>query len=113
MAEKTAWALAMDRGVEMISVNAALPTGPQLSVTNPYLKGAAEMYEDGVLVTVDVQLLVDAHVAVYESPSAYGRYICFGDAVCRPQDAVKLARMLSPNSSCAPPPRLDPAVAFL
>ncbi|CAL9158876.1 unnamed protein product [Musa hybrid cultivar] len=103
LAEKTAWALAMDRGVEMISVNAALPTGPQLSVTNPYLKGAAEMYEDGVLVTVDVQLLVDAHVAVYESPSAYGRYICFGDAVCRPQDAVKLARMLSPNSSCAPP----------
>ncbi|THU66464.1 hypothetical protein C4D60_Mb05t14410 [Musa balbisiana] len=107
LAEKTAWALAMDRGVEMISVNAALPTGPQLSVTYPYLKGAAEMYEDGVLVTVDVQLLVDAHVAVYESPSAYGRYICFGDAVCRPQDAVKLARMLSPNSSCAPPPPSD------
>ncbi|RWW23086.1 hypothetical protein GW17_00012683 [Ensete ventricosum] len=116
LAEKTAWALAMDRGVEMISVNAALPTGPQLSVTNPSLKGAAEMYEDGVLVTVDVKLLVDAHVAVYESPSAYGRYICFSDAVCRPQDAIKLARMLSPNSSCAPPPRLaaptPPASAY-
>ncbi|KAG5582123.1 hypothetical protein H5410_052750 [Solanum commersonii] len=41
VAEKTAWALAMDR---MVS---GLLMGPDLTVKNSYLKGAAEMYEDG------------------------------------------------------------------
>lgn len=100
-AEKTAWALAMDRGVDMVSVNAGLVTAPELSISSPYLKGAPQMYEDGVLVTVDVDFLVNAHIALYESPSAYGRYLCFSDAVCRPDDAVKLARMLSPGAPTA------------
>ncbi|RWV92421.1 hypothetical protein GW17_00045208 [Ensete ventricosum] len=103
LAEKTAWAMAMDRGVNMVAVNAGLVTVPGISVTSPYLKGAQRMYEDGVLVTVDVGFLVDAHVAVYESPSAYGRYLCFSDAVCRPHDAVKLAQLLSPDDACPPP----------
>ena len=29
---------------------------PHLTIKNPYLKGAAEMYEDGVFVTVDLTL---------------------------------------------------------
>ncbi|XP_065003599.1 cinnamoyl-CoA reductase 1-like [Musa acuminata AAA Group] len=103
LAEKTAWAMAMDRGVDMVAVNAGLVTVPGISVTSPYLKGAQRMYEGGVLVTVDVDFLVDAHVAVYESPSAYGRYLCFSDAVCRPHDAVKLAQLLSPYDAGAPP----------
>ncbi|XP_073002107.1 cinnamoyl-CoA reductase-like SNL6 [Typha latifolia] len=103
LSEKTAWALAMDRGVDMVSINAGLITGPGLSVAAPYLKGAPEMYQDGVLATVDSDLLVDAHIAVYETPGAYGRYICFDNAVCRPEDAVKLAQMLSPSSPRPPP----------
>ncbi|URD93475.1 3-beta hydroxysteroid dehydrogenase/isomerase family [Musa troglodytarum] len=100
LAEKTAWALAMDRGVDMVCVNAGLLlVAADLSVANPYLKGAAQMYEDGVLVTVDVDFLVDAHVAVYESPSAFGRYLCFNGAVCRPHDAVKLEQMLSHDAA--------------
>ncbi|RWW10758.1 hypothetical protein GW17_00025685 [Ensete ventricosum] len=102
LAEKTAWALAMDRGVDMVSVNAGLLTGPELSVSNPYLKGAPQMYEDGVLVTVDIDFLVDAHIAVYEGPSAYGRYLCFSNVVCRPPDAIKLAQLLSPNAPSSP-----------
>ncbi|RWR81025.1 cinnamoyl-CoA reductase-like protein SNL6 [Cinnamomum micranthum f. kanehirae] len=98
MAEKTAWALAMDRGVNMVSINAGLLTGPNLSITNPYLKGAAEMYEDGVFVTVDVKFLVDAHVCAFEQASAYGRYLCFNHVINRPEDAVKLARMLTPDT---------------
>jgi nucleoside-diphosphate-sugar epimerase len=57
---------------------------------------------------VDVDFLADAHVAAYESPTAYGRYLCFNNAVCRPEDAVKLAQMLSPAAPHArspPPPR--------
>ncbi|CAL9110731.1 unnamed protein product [Musa textilis] len=100
LAEKTAWALAMDRGVDMVCVNAGLLlVAADLSVANPYLKGAAQMYEDGVLVTVDVDFLVDAHVAVYESPSAFGRYLCFNGAVCRPHDAVKLEQTLSHDAA--------------
>ncbi|KAL6641517.1 hypothetical protein ACP70R_019698 [Stipagrostis hirtigluma subsp. patula] len=103
LSEKTAWALAMDRGVDMVAINAGLVTGPGLTAAHPYLKGAPDMYDDGVLVTVDVDFLADAHVAAFESPTAYGRYLCFNNAVCRPEDAVKLAQMLSPSAPRSPP----------
>ncbi|KAH7659123.1 Cinnamoyl-CoA reductase protein [Dioscorea alata] len=104
LAEKTAWALAMDRGVDMVSINAGLLlTGGQLSPENPYLKGTPEMYGDGVLVTVDLKFLVDAHICVYENSLAFGRYLCFNHTVCRPEDAVKLAKMLVPSSPAPPP----------
>ena len=112
LAEKTAWALAMDRGVDMVSINAGLLTGRDLSVTTPYLKGAPEMYEDGVLVTVDLNFLVDAHICVYESPLAFGRYLCFNHAICHPEDAVKFSQMISPSAPCLPP-RYWPQRAFL
>lgn len=100
LAEKTAWALAMDREVNMVSINAGLLLAPDLTVTNPYLKGTAEMYENGVLVTVDLDFLVNAHICVYEDISTYGRYICFNNVINRPEDAVKLANILttSPTS---------------
>nr|DAD17818.1 TPA_asm: hypothetical protein HUJ06_019281 [Nelumbo nucifera] len=104
MAEKTAWALAMDRGLNMVSINAGLLMGPELSITNPYLKGAAEMYEDGVFVTVDLRFLVDAHICAYEDISTYGRYLCFNHVINRPEDALKLAQMLTPSTASALPP---------
>ncbi|KAG8092668.1 hypothetical protein GUJ93_ZPchr0012g20374 [Zizania palustris] len=104
LSEKTAWALAMDRGVDMVAINAGLLTAPGLTAEHPYLKGAPNMYDHGVLVTVDADFLADAHVAAYECPTAYGRYLCFNNAVCRPEDAARLARMLSSSSSNAPPP---------
>ncbi|KAJ6854136.1 cinnamoyl-CoA reductase-like SNL6 [Iris pallida] len=104
LSEKTAWALAMDRGMDMVSINAGLlTTGHELPASTPYLKGTPEMYEEGVLVTVGVEFLVDAHVCVYERPSAFGRYLCFDRAICRPEDAVKLSQMLTPSSPCPPP----------
>ncbi|KAJ8568224.1 hypothetical protein K7X08_020946 [Anisodus acutangulus] len=99
LAEKTAWALAMDRGVNMVSINAGLLMTPDLTITNPYLKGAAEMYEDGVLVTVDLDFLVEAHICVYEEISTYGRYLCFNHIINQTEDAIKLANMLSPSPS--------------
>lgn len=100
LAEKTAWALAMDRGVNMVSVNAALMMGgPDVSITHPYLKGAAEMYEDGVLLTVDLNFLVDAHICVFENISSYGRYLCFDNVVNHHEDALKLAQMLTTPSA--------------
>uniref|UniRef100_A0ACD5THT2 Uncharacterized protein n=1 Tax=Avena sativa TaxID=4498 RepID=A0ACD5THT2_AVESA len=98
LSEKTAWALAMDRGVDMVAINAGVITGPGLSSDHPYLKGAPEMYEDGVLVTVDAEFLAEAHLAVYECPTAYGRYLCFNNAICRPEDALEFVQKLSPSA---------------
>ncbi|KAK9144305.1 hypothetical protein Sjap_004208 [Stephania japonica] len=97
LAEKTAWALAMDRGLHMVSINAGLLVGSDLTVQNPYLKGAAQMYEDGVFVTVDLKFLVDAHLCALESTSSYGRYLCFSHVINRSEDAVKFAKTLSPS----------------
>lgn len=102
LAEKAAWALAMDRGVNMVSINGGLLMGPDLSMAHPYLKGAAEMYEDGVFVTVDVDFLVDAHLCVFEDVSSYGRYLCFNHIINRPEDALKLAEMLDPSGPSMP-----------
>ncbi|PON48009.1 Hopanoid-associated sugar epimerase [Parasponia andersonii] len=102
LAEKTAWALAMDRGVNMVSINAGLVRGPHLSITNPYLKGAAEMYEDGVFVTVDLDFLLDAHICIFEDVSSYGRYLCFNHIINRPEDALQLARKLAPSTPAPP-----------
>ncbi|KAG6782508.1 hypothetical protein POTOM_011915 [Populus tomentosa] len=102
LAEKAAWALAMDRGVNMVSVNAGLVMSPHLSIKNPYLKGAAEMYEDGVFVTVGLNFLVDAQICIYEDVSSYGRYLCFNHVVNHHEDAVKLASMLTPSAPSNP-----------
>ncbi|GAY66629.1 hypothetical protein CUMW_250300 [Citrus unshiu] len=90
LAEKTAWALAMDRGISMVSINGGLVMGPDVTISNPYLKGAAEMYEDGVIASVDLRFYVDAHICVFEDVSSY--------------DAMKLARMLLPPSDTSTPP---------
>uniref|UniRef100_A0A5B7AMJ5 Putative tetraketide alpha-pyrone reductase 1-like n=2 Tax=Davidia involucrata TaxID=16924 RepID=A0A5B7AMJ5_DAVIN len=103
LAEKTAWALAMDRGVNMVSINGGLLVGPDLTITNPYLKGAAEMYEDGVFVTVDLRFMVDAQICVYEDISSYGRYLCFNHVVNSNKEAFKLAHTLCPPSASSPP----------
>ncbi|KAJ8538720.1 hypothetical protein K7X08_030016 [Anisodus acutangulus] len=102
LAEKTAWALAMDRGINMVSINSGLLINPDLNITNPYLKGAAEMYENGVFVTVDLDFLVDAHICVYEDVSAYGRYLCFNHIVNTIEDGFNLAKKLSPLPSSPP-----------
>lgn len=96
MAERTAWALAMDREVNMVSINAGLLMSSDqhqdLCIQkNPYLRGASEMYEDGVLVTVDLGILVDTHICVYEDISSYGRYLCFNHVINTQHDAVQLA----------------------
>ncbi|KAJ6360444.1 hypothetical protein OIU77_004457 [Salix suchowensis] len=106
LAEKTAWALAMDRGVNMVTVNGGLLMSPDLTIANPYLKGAAEMYEDGVFVTVDLRFIVDTHIHVFEDIASYGRYLCFNHVINCNEDAVKLANKLLPPSQSSLPQSL-------
>ncbi|CAN1246575.1 Cinnamoyl-CoA reductase-like SNL6 [Linum grandiflorum] len=94
---KAAWALAMDRDINMVAVNGGLLlSSDNLSLANPYLKGAAEMYDDGVLVTVDLDFLVEAHVRVFEDSSSFGRYLCFDRVVNSHDEVTRLARRFSP-----------------
>ena len=86
----------------MVSINAGLLMGPDVSISNPFLRGAAEMYEDGVFVTVDLKFLVDAHICVFEDISSYGRYLCFNHVVNRHEDALTLAQMLTPSAPILP-----------
>ncbi|KAK7842547.1 tetraketide alpha-pyrone reductase 1 [Quercus suber] len=108
LAEKTAWALAMDRGVNMVSINGGfLMAPPHLTIKNPYLKGAAEMYEDGVFVTVDLNFIVGSHICIFENVSSYGRYLCFNHVISCNKDATKLAHILLPPSEACSPERLE------
>ncbi|PSS04557.1 Cinnamoyl-CoA reductase-like [Actinidia chinensis var. chinensis] len=103
------WALAMDRGLNMVSVNGGLLMSPSpdklMTIDNPYLKAAAEMYEDGLFVTVDLRFLVDAHICIFEDVSSYGRYVCFNQVVNSNNAVLKLARMLFPPAVSSPPPQ--------
>ncbi|OWM71536.1 hypothetical protein CDL15_Pgr005723 [Punica granatum] len=98
-AEKAAWRIAEERGLKLTTICSALITGPQVCGRNPtptiaYLKGAPEMYMNGLLATVDALRLADAHVSVYEAMNhqmASGRYICFDRVIDRPDKAAGLA----------------------
>ncbi|KAK6942361.1 NAD(P)-binding domain [Dillenia turbinata] len=105
--EQAAWALAMDRMLNMVTINAGLVVGPCVVQQNSqptmsYLKGAAEMYENGVLACVDVKFLADAHIRALEDNSTCGRYFCFNKIVNTEEEALKLAQSLTPLISTPP-----------
>ncbi|KAF7154285.1 hypothetical protein RHSIM_Rhsim01G0016100 [Rhododendron simsii] len=110
LSEQAAWALAMDRMVNMVCVNSGLVLGPSVAKKNPqitmsYLQGAAQMYENGVLAIVDVNFLADVNIRAFEDQSTCGRYFCFNQIVNTEQETVKLAESLSPLISL--PPRYE------
>nr|KJB75872.1 hypothetical protein B456_012G062200 [Gossypium raimondii] len=108
-AEKVAWKIAEEMSLKLTTICPGLITGPQFSHRNPtatiaYLKGAQEMYAKGLLATVDVIRLAEAHVAVFEAmnKTAFGRYICFDRIIARDEEAEKLASEIGipPNRIC-------------
>ncbi|KAJ6914264.1 hypothetical protein NC651_016504 [Populus alba x Populus x berolinensis] len=110
LSEQAAWALAMDRMLNMVSINAGLVLGPGVSQQNPlstmsYLRGVAQMYENGVLAYVDVNFLADVHIRAFQDRTTCGRYFCFNQTVTTEEEAVKLAQSLNPLISL--PPRYE------
>ncbi|XP_050939235.1 cinnamoyl-CoA reductase 1-like isoform X2 [Cucumis melo] len=83
-AEQAAWEVAKERGIDLVVVNPMLVLGPMLqegvnaSVVHimKYLTGSAKTYVNAVQGYVDVKDVAKAHLLVYETPSASGRYIC-------------------------------------
>ncbi|XP_061363203.1 cinnamoyl-CoA reductase-like SNL6 isoform X2 [Gastrolobium bilobum] len=98
-AEKAAWRIANERGLKLTTICSALITGPEFCRRNPtatiaYLKGAQEMYSHGLLATVDVTKLAEAHACVFKAMNnnASGRYICFDNVIDAQSEAEKLAK---------------------
>ncbi|EXC20296.1 Anthocyanidin reductase [Morus notabilis] len=101
-AEKSAWKVAEESGLNMATLCPGLITGPEFcsrnsTATFAYLKGAEEMYESGVLATMDVDRLAEAHVCVFEAlnKTTGGRYVCFDRVIQEEEDAEKLASEMS------------------
>ncbi|XP_019428413.1 PREDICTED: cinnamoyl-CoA reductase-like SNL6 [Lupinus angustifolius] len=99
-AEKAAWRIANEKGLKLTIICSALITGPRFYHRNPtptiaYLKGAQEMYSHGLLATIDVTKLAEAHVSVFNEMNmnnGCGRYICFDHIIDTQNEAEKLAK---------------------
>ncbi|KAF5191214.1 Cinnamoyl-coa reductase [Thalictrum thalictroides] len=98
MAERAAWRMAEDRELKLATICAGFLTGPDFFRRNStssiaYLKGAQEMYAEGLLATTDVSKVAEAHVCVYEAlrSTACGRYICFDSVIQTEEEAFELA----------------------
>ncbi|KAH7685952.1 Cinnamoyl-CoA reductase protein [Dioscorea alata] len=101
MAEKAAWRAARGRNLKLVTVCPALITGPGFCRRNAtasiaYLKGSQELFTEGLLATVNVNRVAEAHVCVYEAmdSTACGRYICYDNVIRRAEGTIELERQL-------------------
>ncbi|OQU86734.1 hypothetical protein SORBI_3003G136100 [Sorghum bicolor] len=90
VAEKTAMEEASKRGIHLVVVVPAFTLGETLQpglhlamymLIVSYVKGTRKTYPNAVSGFVDVQDVARAHVLVYETPTAHGRYLCIGEVV--------------------------------
>lgn len=100
VAEQTAWDVAKEKGVDLIVVNPVLVIGPLLQHTInastihilKYLTGSAKTYVNATHGYVHVKDVALAHILVYETPSASGRYICCESSLHRGELVEILAK---------------------
>ncbi|CAK7336295.1 unnamed protein product [Dovyalis caffra] len=84
VAEQAAWDMAKEKGVDLVVVNPVLVVGPLLQSTVnastihilKYLTGSAKTYANSIQAYVHVRDVALAHILVFETPSASGRYLC-------------------------------------
>ncbi|CAO2203256.1 unnamed protein product [Urochloa humidicola] len=105
VAEETAMEEASKRGVQLLVVVPSLTLGEMLQPTlnlgielliASYMKGTKKTYPNTVSGYVDVQDVARAHVLVYESPTAHGRYLCIGEVMHR-SEFIQMMRQLFPQ----------------
>ncbi|KAG5016387.1 hypothetical protein JHK85_022523 [Glycine max] len=100
VAEQTAWDVAKERGVDLVVVNPVLVIGPLLQPTInastihilKYLTGSAKTYVNATQAYIHVRDVALAHILVYETPSASGRYICAESSLHRGELVEILAK---------------------
>jgi nucleoside-diphosphate-sugar epimerase len=104
VAEQSAWDAARQRGVDLVVVNPVLVVGPLLQPTVnasiahvlKYLDGSARTFANAVQAYVDVRDVAAAHLAVFESAAASGRYLC-AERVLHREDVVRILAKLFPE----------------
>nr|CAK18781.2 cinnamoyl CoA reductase [Leucaena leucocephala] len=100
VAEQAAWDEAKARGVDLVVVNPVLVLGPLLQSTInastihilKYLAGSAKTLCNATQAYVHVKDVALAHVLVYETPSASGRYLCSESSLHRGELVEILAK---------------------
>ncbi|KAG6543650.1 hypothetical protein Mapa_014833 [Marchantia paleacea] len=90
VAEKAAWSLARDRGLDLVVMNPAIVTGP-----NPKI---SEGQHGGVLAVARADVVAAAHIDAVESSQASGRYLCF-ERLLSDDEALELMKKLFPTLS--------------
>ncbi|KAM5551072.1 cinnamoyl-CoA reductase 1-like [Rosa sericea] len=104
VAELAAWDEAKERGVDLVVVNPVYVLGPLLQPTInistvhilKYLTGSAKTYANSIQAYVHVKDVALAHILVYETPSASGRYLC-GERVLHRGDVVEILAKYFPE----------------
>ncbi|XP_018502518.2 cinnamoyl-CoA reductase 1-like isoform X2 [Pyrus x bretschneideri] len=104
VAEQAAWVEAKEKGVDLVVVNPVLVLGPLLQSTVnastmhilKYLTGSTQTYANSVQGYVHVRDVALAHILVYETPSASGRYIC-AESVLHRGDVVEILAKFFPK----------------
>ncbi|PIA48431.1 hypothetical protein AQUCO_01400787v1 [Aquilegia coerulea] len=104
VAEQAAWEMAKEKGVDLVVVNPVLVMGPLLQPTVnasiihilKYLTGSAKTYANSVQAYVDVRDVALAHVLVYETPSASGRFLC-AESVLHRGEVVEILSKFFPE----------------
>ncbi|XP_023520749.1 cinnamoyl-CoA reductase 2-like [Cucurbita pepo subsp. pepo] len=104
VAEQTAWAMAAEKGVDLVVLNPTLVLGPLLQATinasvahiMKYLTGAVKTYVNAFQGYVHVKDVAKSHVLLYETPSAFGRYICVETMLHR-QELVEILAKFFPE----------------
>ncbi|KAJ0074921.1 hypothetical protein Patl1_34741 [Pistacia atlantica] len=104
VAEQVAWEETKKRGVDLVVVNPSLVLGPLLQPTInasiihilKYLTGSAKTYANSVQAYVHVKDVAFAHVLVYETPAASGRYLC-AESMLHRGEVVEILANLFPE----------------
>ncbi|KAF8393046.1 hypothetical protein HHK36_021287 [Tetracentron sinense] len=104
VAEKAAWEVARERGVDLVVVNPVLVLGPLLQPTvnasivhiQKYLTGSTKTYANSIQAYVHVKDVALAHLLVYETPSASGRYLC-AESMLHRGDVVEILAKFFPE----------------
>lgn len=100
VAEGEAVEEAQQKGVDLVVINPVLVLGPLLQSTVnasilhilKYLTGSAKTYANSTQAYVHVKDVALAHVLLYETPSASGRYLCAESVLHRGEVVEILAK---------------------
>ncbi|XP_009594427.1 cinnamoyl-CoA reductase 1-like [Nicotiana tomentosiformis] len=104
IAEQTAWEVSKEKGGDLVVINPVLVLGPLLQPTVnasvlhilKYLTGSAKTYANSIQAYVHVKDVALAHILLYETPSASGRYIC-AERVLHRGDVVEILAKFFPE----------------